>query len=101
MQKLKVQVRAGGVAGLPHGAQALPRLNLLTLADKQVLQMGIDRFIPAGVQQTDIIAIARMIPGYAHHPACGSINRCTLHSGKIRTGMELLCLPCTGSMRVP
>ena len=48
VQKLKVQVRAGGVAGLPHGAQALPRLNLLTLADKQVLQMGIDRFIPAG-----------------------------------------------------
>ena len=42
VQDLKVQVRAGGVAGLPHGAQALPRLNLLTLADKQVLQMGID-----------------------------------------------------------
>ena len=96
VQKLKVQVRAGGVAGLPHGAQALPRLNLLTLADKQVLQMGIDRFIPAGVQQTDIIAIARMIPGYAHHPACGSINRCTLHSGKIRTGMELLCFALHG-----
>ena len=96
VQKLKVQVRAGGVAGLPHGAQALPRLNLLTLADKQVLQMGIDRFIPAGVQQTDIIAIARMIPGYTHHPACGSINRCTLHSGKIRTGMELLCFALHG-----
>lgn len=50
MQQFKMQVRPCHISGLPYCANDLALPYLLPGMDKKVLHVGIQRLVPAGVQ---------------------------------------------------
>ena len=84
-----MQVRTGGVAGLAHNAQHLPRRDHRPSADEEILHVGVKGLVTVRVQDTQVVAIAGMLARYTHYAVCCGQHRRAGSSSQVMPQMEV------------